>query len=220
MAAMTFGPLTFPNKTTAQKGFRELLQSVDLGQPIKEPWNSALLALMELHPSKPSKIGCGIQHFEVRTHYWQEKFLQRGFYIVRTDGSSVDFSYLICFKPAASLAHATIVEACREAVAEDVHAFKKSIFGNAHSVKCAETGESVSWPDAHVDHAEPWPFRRILEQWLAEIGSMPEVAHSDAMNHRLADPAQADAFCRFHNERACLRIVHRTVNLGWRKKSA
>src|SRR3954469_2690621 len=108
-APIQFGSLSFRNKTAAREGFCACLQTSALNEPIGEPWHSALLALLlDWHPTGIKKIGSGVKHFEVRTHLWQDKFLQRGFYIVRHDGTLVDFSYILCFQSKASLAKAMI----------------------------------------------------------------------------------------------------------------
>jgi hypothetical protein len=78
----------------------------------------------------------------------------------------------------------------------------------------------MTWADAHADHADPWPFRRIKLEWMAEHGftadNLPEIA-SVELSTTLADPALAADFKDFHDQRAKIMIVLQRVNLGKKK---
>ncbi len=49
--------------------------------------------LLKMHPEADKKIGCGIERFEVR----QTEFGWKSMFVVRNDGTAVDFSYRRCF---------------------------------------------------------------------------------------------------------------------------
>ena len=181
---MNFGSLTFPTKTKAQAAFKQLLNSHALQQPIAEPWHTALLVLVqERHPSATKKIGPGVDHFEVRTHLWQGKFRQRGFYIIRVDQSVIDFSYLECFAARGTRDVRLINEACREAISEEIFAFKKSVFNSTETIACAESGAQITWEEAHVDHANPWPFSLIVSEWRQMFPDLPMMVNNDDDMH-------------------------------------
>src|SRR5207247_325445 len=52
-----------------------------------------LLDLLAMHPESGEKIGEGVDHFEVR-----KNGSTVGFWIVRSDGSDVDFSFYKCLR--------------------------------------------------------------------------------------------------------------------------
>jgi hypothetical protein len=61
------------------------------------------------------------------------------------------------------------------------------------------------------DHGGEWPFARIVKVFVA-IHGQPAVTREPCEGSRFDDPAVAEKFREFHNERAQLRIVHRNVN--------
>ena len=59
-----------------------------------------LVPLLELRSEAPEKVGVGIDHFEVRSPPPElPPFSDRCFWVLRTDGTAVDFSYLHCLRP-------------------------------------------------------------------------------------------------------------------------
>ena len=53
-----------------------------------------LREIIQNHPEANIKIGCGIDHFEIRKTPWGNHC----FIIIRIDGSIIDFSYLSCLR--------------------------------------------------------------------------------------------------------------------------
>jgi hypothetical protein len=89
-------------------------------------------------------------------------------------------------------------------------------FGRRDTIPCDETGDSVAWADAHVDHYGDWPFCRIVAEFVKEHGE-PKLV-SAAAKTRFKDDRVAEAFRQYHNERATLRIVRKDVNCGGRRQ--
>jgi hypothetical protein len=197
---------------------RGILARTQIGSELAPADRGFMLSLLQRHPSASRKIGPGIRAIRVdlNTHWAPQK----AFVLVRIDGSETDFSYYSCIYPSAH--DAKFCEACRQAVVADVLAFKKRFFETAadefNEVACAVTGERVSWNDAHVDHAPPWTFKTIVNAFVGEQGidvaAVPLAGDGDnEWQSTFADPAMSDRFRHFHNERARLRLVTRTVNL-------
>lgn len=206
------GSEEFHTKASVVERCRTLLNGAELRKPFKGKDHEFLSDLLPRHPAADEKIGCGAEWFEVRLHYWRGAFRQRGFYVVRTDGSSVDFSFYVCLLSDPADRRRCLVEACREAVGDSIHRFKLATFMGRDSIPCAETGERVGWDEAHVDHADPWPFRNIVQEWLKLQPSDP-VTSEVGMRRIFVEGAVRGDFCRFHDKVAVLRVVHRDVNL-------
>jgi len=112
-----------------------------------------------------------------------------------------------------------IIHACRKAIVPIVDGFKKDAF--AHGMpSCAITGELLSWENAVVDHGGEWPFRRIVDEYLVTLvdaGAFWRVPLKGIEKYEhfwvfSSQPAR-EHWIRFHNRRAQLQIVSRTVNL-------
>jgi hypothetical protein len=87
------GALKFPGQKAALDYFRQMLYRHRAGTRIPEPDASELAELLKRHHTYDEKVGCGISHFIVRKNPdWPTK----GFWIVRTDGTEVDFTFQCC----------------------------------------------------------------------------------------------------------------------------
>ena len=204
------GGHTYRSKDAIKREAQRLLHAA-LG-PITDRREHAFLAdLVEMHPDCDQKIGGGIERFERRAHRFGAIY-GRGFYIIRTDGSSVDFSLHICVRGYTE--RSRNVEACREAVWQDVAAYKAERFGHdaRNLAVCEASGLALSWDDAHVDHVGEMPFREIFREWLEREG-YHELTERN-MRRQFYDPEVRARFREFHSERAKLKLVHRDINLG------
>lgn len=215
----TLGGRSFRTKTQLVAELRALLKASALGAPLPLAEQAMLADLLRRHPHHAEKVGAGIRHFEVREHYFRDTIRQRGFYVVRTDGSAVDFSFYMCLLPdSADLGQLALTEACRAAVVAQVAARKAAHFAGSGSARCEETGALIAWDQAHVDHAGEWPFSRIVEAWIAGRGGPPPL-QSDALQTVFADEGDAAEFVRFHDARAVLRVIDARLNIGRRDRA-
>jgi hypothetical protein len=80
--------------------FRAMLNRYKVGARIAKQDELDLAALLQLHSEYAEKVGVGIGHFEVRRPPDEgfQSLSKRCFWIVRTDGSAVDFSYKNCLE--------------------------------------------------------------------------------------------------------------------------
>ena len=140
------------NKTTAKDHFRALRDRWPLGVVIDDPADHEdLCALLERYDevisTGPSKIGCGIHHFETRENN-SHGGITVGFWVIRTDGSDTDFSFIDAVDGHPRNPDADFVEACREAVYEGITAAKREFFrrnaDESGRVICAVTGDRIS----------------------------------------------------------------------------
>ena len=85
---------TFEKVGDATNFFRSMLNRYSIGSRISEDDGRDLSALLKRHDEMNEKIGVGIAHFEVEAA--PETFSGRCFWIVRKDGSKIDFSFTHC----------------------------------------------------------------------------------------------------------------------------
>jgi hypothetical protein len=91
------GNRSFALKKDAEQACRDILYRYEPGHRVAEIADEQfLLDLLELHPQRDEKFGCGVDHFEVRVN---PKFVrQRTFYLVRVDRTETDFSFVKCLR--------------------------------------------------------------------------------------------------------------------------
>lgn len=94
---ITISTRTFEKAGDGTAFFKDMLNRYALGATVSDDDAKELISLLEHHDEREEKIGTGIDRIEVR--HGPEGFT-RCFWIVRTDGSQVDFSYIHCLKRA------------------------------------------------------------------------------------------------------------------------
>lgn len=86
---------------------------------------------------------------------------------------------------------------------------------------CPVTGEKIE-DGGHVDHAPPWSFERIVDEFVKDNAiDVESVAYLDGDGQTqsvFADPALARSFAEYHRARAKLRLVSKHANLSVLKK--
>lgn len=88
-----------------------------------------LHTLIKLHPNYEKKKGCGIKDFVVKPTIYNSI----GFFIIRNDGSTTDFSYKQCISPRTKLTKIRL--ACRSAIRPYIKKFKTDRDKIIHHIK-------------------------------------------------------------------------------------
>ena len=90
---------TFEKAGDATSFFRDMLKRYIIGERVSDSDARDLTALLERHEEKMEKIGSGINFFEVNLPPPEyPPYTQKYFWIVRADGSKIDFSVPHCLK--------------------------------------------------------------------------------------------------------------------------
>jgi hypothetical protein len=209
--------LTFNTQKAATEHFKEILRTHDDGQRIPEPHHTQLRALLDRHTEAAKKIGCGVDYFIIR----RNPAGTRGFWVVRTDGTMIDFSYPHCIRGRDGSHREEVRKALRHEISEEIIAMKNRYFrihGDSQGrVPCAIGGCPITLDDADADHF-PTPFVRIADGFIAEKGINPPATdwldwpQDAATPPRLKDRKLADEWRRFHWEIARIRIVDRRLH--------
>lgn len=90
---------TFEKSGDAKTFLSGMLKSYSVGQRVSDMDADDLIALLDRHDEKLNKIGNGIDYFEVNLPPPEyPPFTKKCFYIVRVDGSKIDFSIVHCLE--------------------------------------------------------------------------------------------------------------------------
>jgi Protein of unknown function (DUF3223) len=223
MTEIRVGELLFPSKAAAEGHFRDILYRYEIGVRIPEPDHRQLAWLLALHPWASTKIGVGIDYFVTRIEQYGYRGIgNRGFAVVRTDGTPTDFSLRKCIYGEKSPPR-IVLDAMRQEVQIDVVEAKRRYFeesGDEYGrVECATTKELIKIEDADADHAPPHSFHVLATLFLEARGITPSAdmvspSSDNFMGRTLVDRDLAKAWRVYHKDNAYIRIVKRTAHHG------
>lgn len=206
------GGRSFRTKNDLQKEVRRVLDEAQIEVKLTENWEyfGLLLNLLKRHPSAHTKIGCGVQAFQVSLN----EYRTRGFYLIRADGTKTDWSYRECIT--ASSRWTLIAKALRYAVNPQVVAFKEVAFGGLEVIRCSLSRESLRWESCDVDHECP-TFDQIARDFLVQAGldesTFPLGPSEDLKAGRtITNPDLVESWNRFHLKHAKLRVISRIAH--------
>jgi len=186
--------------------------------------HSDLCALLERYDAAivggPSKIGCGIEHFVTRINEVNGG-TSVGFWVVRTDGTDTDFSFISAVSARAKDADAEFLDACRETVYEAVAAAKDAHFvafaNSSGQVRCEVTDELVTSFGARLDYA-PTDFRDIVWAFRKAAGWEQQIPHGTIskpqdgqLSSNFVDIDAMARFRAFHAENAQMRVISKSA---------
>ena len=209
------GEKEYATKKDALSHYKTILNSYDFGETLKQNDFNDILDLLDTHPKVKEKIGVGIDKIRIA----KLKYETKSFELVRVDGSTEYFSYTKRIN-SPKTDFSKFREACRQAIQEDLRNVKLSYF-DKHSkkgkVKCQETGKLLRFEELNVDHRQPNTFSVIVDRFvelkninLKSIGYLTV----DGGPNELADRKLKEDFRLYHKEKANLRIVEKSLNLG------
>ena len=118
--SLIIGENKFSSKKNALEFYRSILNAYDKNEKLNSCDFDNVYALLETHPRKNEKIGCGIEYF----HVGLAKYNTKCFELVRTDGTTEFFSFTKRInKPKSSFSKFT--EACRKSIQTDLRNVKQ-----------------------------------------------------------------------------------------------
>ena len=209
---LQIGGLFFPTRKAAAEHYQKILWERPRYERLLDPDHSHLCWLLERHHEYEQKAGVGIDHFIIVN----TKYDAIGFYVIRTDGSRTDFSYITALDGKMPSARREVLEALRWEVEDNILRAKRAWFDQhedaAGTVECALTRERITWKQSHADHAPPFPFRTLADTFLTahKITLTPDLLAPSAdcqVERLLADRALAEEWRAFHHQLAVIRVV-------------
>jgi hypothetical protein len=219
MANITIAGQTFKSKELAKKRARTIMYGVQPGVPLTADERDFILGLLEKHPRRDEKVGCGVADVFVRLN---PKFgKNRSFWLRRRDGSETDFSFEKCLSPVNPV-H-TFKSAARNTIHPQVVAARQAAFRGG-PVTCPVTGVLLKHGEHHVDHEPPATFDRLLADFVRLEGLDPLTVecegHDDGnVEKSFRDHALAARWAQYHRDHARLRVVSKNANLSQVRKA-
>jgi hypothetical protein len=210
---------SFGSQKEATEFFRAMLRSYKPGDRVNDTDTLHLAALLERHSEYVQKVGCGLDHFSVvMTEHGTPCFT-----LLRRDGTGTEFSYLHCITQRPPSRKQEVSSAFRWIVRLDLFKKRDEFFAEfadaAGCVPCAETGERIAKPEAHMDHRAPMTFEVIVLTFLAGRGmAYVDVPLTEGQDNQttaeITDPVLREEFRRYHAKIALLDLVRNKVNLA------
>lgn len=209
------GPYKFPTKKSAEEAIKEVLHGSPLNTPLTGEAFGLIRALLDNHHDAAAKIGAGVSQIEVRII----EFGARGFWIVRVDGSAVDFSYRVALNGAPS-SRANVTAALRWEIQDQIDRFRDEAFSKG-AVVCPLTNQPLHRGNAHVDHVTD--FAEMADKLVEAVGGWDalevECVGETGARRQLKDRQIAQVWQLYHERMATLRLVHKSANLARRRGS-
>lgn len=212
---LNIGENKFSSKKEALQFYRTILGYYDNNEKLNSSDFDNVYSLLETHPKKNEKIGCGIEYFRVGI----AKYNTKCFELVRTDGTTDFFSFTKRInKPKNSFSKFT--DACRQSIQVDLRNVKQKYFADNSmdgKVKCQETGELLTYEELNIDHRQPNTFSVIVDRFIEvkglDIDEIKYLRISGSPNE-LSDKTLKKEFSEYHKQKANLRIVKKELNLS------
>ena len=221
-AKYTISGQAFATKKDLVEYVRNILRRYGNGTPLDMFDFSFMADLLRMHPEADEKIGAGVVLFFVADNPVYPGERNRGFHLVRTDGSETDFSFWACIGP---IAHRKkVLRALRSAVEADTMSFKVKAFDASLSgwLLCPDTYELLRPATAHVDHRAPKTFDALVQMFLAHEGLgfddiLVTPTEDNTYQNYLVDADLRQRWISYHRDNAELEIVSSRANLSVRK---
>jgi hypothetical protein len=210
------GGETFKTKKSLVERIQKILHAYTEGQSLNIPDFKFMLDVLHLHPSMEQKVGCGVASMQVKKNPIYPS--NRGFWLVRTDDTSTDFSFNKCLSP--SSRKEKVQRAFRSAIEPYCFSFKQRFFDNISdgTTVCEYTGKHIKFLGSHVDHKPPNTFQKLFDDFLTEnnldVNQIETYGAGldNVIQSEIADIELKNCWIQFHNERAELRVISAEAN--------
>jgi len=203
----------FKTKKVLVETIRNIANSTTPNTPLVADDEQFVRWVLSHHYEIEEKSGAGIAHIEVRMNR-AATGVTRGFWIVRTDGSAIDISWVVAVNGKSS-AKSNAVAAARYEVTAQRDAFRDDAL--AAGAPCEICGESLTRANCHVDHVHPMTFDALFACFLFEhCGGAVETCEpdGDSTSLQFKDRVLAQKWRDYHQTHAVLRLIHAHENLS------
>lgn len=182
---------------------RDILYSYGIGSILTSEDQRILEQVLQKHHHAAKKIGTGVDYFSVNDGFYGT----RCFYVHRTDGTRIDFSFLSCFtKPKNDFA-----KAARKSVEPFIMNFRYSL---PEKFNCPILGIPIMRKNCHVDHIAPLTFKNIIAQFL-DIYKPQNIQYDySGIGVSFIDKQLEKEFIQFHAIVSNLRGISKKANLS------
>lgn len=201
----------FKSQAEIKTHFQKILKESELDVSLSGEELDDCLHLFSRHPEFDEKRGCGIKHVQVTIN---PVYGDRCFWLIRSDGSAIDISYLTCVKAKKKSQREQMMAACRHAVVDQILDYKRWKFGDKFLINCDMTGRLVSKDDADIDHVIPFVqlVERFIQRFRIDVESILFVENEFGVSVDFGDEHLKKSWQLFHQQNAVLQVAHRKEN--------
>ena len=203
--------LSVDRKIDVEVQIRQIVNSYSDRVPLSAKDQNWIGQVLKHHYQYIAKVGCGLKHIEVRTNYDGNK-PTRGFWIVRTDGTDIDISWIVAMQPnGETTPQHDVSSSARFEIKGQIDEYHK----NGLCAQCPLCNqEMVSETNLHVDHEIT--FKQLFEDFLYAKGLIHEQVEIEdqGLNSLFADRELATEWQLYHQASATLRLTHDKCNLS------
>lgn len=220
MARYTIAETSFKTKAEIENRCRQILSSVGDGGSVEGSDLAFLLDLFSNHDEWLEKTHGSV---DVNVTTGTTAYGTRGFYLVRSDESTIDISFKHAVKCLGGRYNPVrqrlddFIRAARIAVEEQIYQFRKGEFSRSPEMVCPVLGVKVfNNPDAHVDHVPPTTFSQLLYDYCSLNCVNPTKVKVYSVNGEeplIGDPVVLSTWQDYHATHAVLRVVSKDANL-------
>lgn len=208
MPPFAIGPFAYRSKKEATEAVRDVLHRAERGARLDGADAELITALVHCHPDATGKIGSGLQGVEVRTI----EYGQPGFWLLRTDGTSTEFSYR---KALSAPSHrAEVLATMRRSISDQIAEFRQATFADTATIACPITGETLTRDHGQVDHHDP-TFIELAHEFAELAGGWDriELTSSDGLiGKEFRHDVVGQGWQQWHRQHATLRYIHPGAN--------
>lgn len=174
-----------------------------------------LFELLQKHPRKKQKIGCGLSHFDLRQNCGTKG---SEVHVIRIDNTSDDFSWRKCISGNFNEQKHDLESAMRNAIYTFTSGFKNDTLciGSSLCGICKKVLDTQS--EIHVDHEDPL-FHTLMKNFLRKTNmKSPTKFESESIlnnkKFRKEDQHFEKEWVSYHNSHAKLRLLCSHCNLS------
>lgn len=207
------------SREEAEAACREILRGhgYSPGDSLSDPADIAILEdLLSIHPHAIEKAGVGVSHFEIRhlsgTPGQVVSNDDVAFWVVRTDGTSTEFSYVEAIRPSDKKKQLTT--ALRLLVDDRRRAYRQRRFKEGTAVSDISGAEFTKRADAYVIYENP-SFSQLVYRFIETEGGWDGVALADVssagfVGDRLASVDVENRWLQFYDTYASPTLATRS----------
>lgn len=203
--------LSIDRKIDVEVQIRQIVNSYSDLVPLSAKDQNWIGQVLKHHYQYKAKVGCGLKHIEIRTNYDDYK-PTRGFWIVSTDETAIDISWIVAMQPnGRPTPQHDVSYSARFEIKGQIDEYHK----NGLCEQCPLCNqEMIRKLNLHVDHEIP--FKQLLVDFLYSKGfTYEQVQIQDlGLNSRFADRELATEWQLYHQASATLRLTHDKCNLS------
>lgn len=214
MPAFWIGQRKYQRKGEAEETVRKLLHGHKVGYELEGEEFDLIRDLLDMHHEAADKIGSGVKGIRIAPPLigkWN------GFEVIRTDGTSIDFSYKTCFK-APSL---------RSQVHNVMRAEVNDLTSRYFDARLAAgrftsdlSGVALRQDDTAVSHFQGPSFAEIADRFAESEGGWESIPLTPSSKQGLGDfvdREQADRWRVHWEQNAVLGLLTQAENLSRRR---